>query len=190
MDAMSVIEHDGDGDTIYAIDRISEELLVEFFSREVAPITPIVLIAEGIAAAGQRTQQLATDRPNRGDGTNLQDIQLAVQTEIPLVKQHLSDTLWAIKGHGAKAERFNRVNGHRSPLPLQPSRAATIAHGFAMLSRFFPGARDVIAAIDEDLGLPADFYRDAVVHAREIRDRFTFLDLAADSGLFEAGLAP
>jgi len=42
----------------------------------------------------------------------------------------------------------------------------------------------------EDLGLPADFYRDAVVHAREIRDRFTFLDLAADSGVFEAGLAP
>ncbi len=42
----------------------------------------------------------------------------------------------------------------------------------------------------EDLGLPVDFYRDAVVHAREIRDRFTFLDLAADSGTFEAGLAP
>jgi glycerol-1-phosphate dehydrogenase [NAD(P)+] len=42
----------------------------------------------------------------------------------------------------------------------------------------------------EDLALPTDFYRDAVVHAREIRDRFTFLDLAADSGLFEAGLAP
>ena len=42
----------------------------------------------------------------------------------------------------------------------------------------------------EDLGLPADFYRDAVEHAREIRDRFTFLDLAADSGVFEAGSAP
>ena len=42
----------------------------------------------------------------------------------------------------------------------------------------------------QDLGLPDDFYRDAVVHAREIRDRFTFLDLAADSGAFEAGLAP
>lgn len=42
----------------------------------------------------------------------------------------------------------------------------------------------------DDLGLPTDFYRDAVVHAREIRDRFTFLDLAADSGLFEAGYRP
>jgi len=33
------------------------------------------------------------------------------------------------------------------------------------------------------LGWPADFYRDAVRHAREIRSRRTFLDLAADSGV-------
>jgi glycerol-1-phosphate dehydrogenase [NAD(P)+] len=33
-----------------------------------------------------------------------------------------------------------------------------------------------------DFGLPAAFYRQAVLHAREIRDRFTFLDLAAESG--------
>lgn len=186
LDAMSLIDHDGEGDTIYAVDRISEDLLVDFFSREIAPITPIVLIAEGLAA-GKVVLPLGTPEseavwriiidpidgtrglmyqkrsawiltgvaPNLGDATNLQDIELAVQTEIPLVKQHLSDSLWAIKGHGAEAERFNRVNGRRSPLPLQPSRAATIAHGFAMLSRFFPGARDVIAAIDEEIVLKA-----------------------------------
>lgn len=33
-----------------------------------------------------------------------------------------------------------------------------------------------------DLGIPEVAYRDAVRHAREIRDRYTFLDLAADSG--------
>lgn len=32
-----------------------------------------------------------------------------------------------------------------------------------------------------DLGIPEAAYRDAVLHAREIRDRYTFLDLAADS---------
>ena len=42
----------------------------------------------------------------------------------------------------------------------------------------------------EDLGLPPDVYREAVTHAREIRNRFTFLDLAADSGLFDADFAP
>jgi glycerol-1-phosphate dehydrogenase [NAD(P)+] len=35
----------------------------------------------------------------------------------------------------------------------------------------------------EDLGLDPSFYRAAVLHAREIRNRFTILDLAADSGL-------
>ena len=49
LDAMSSIDHDGDGDTIYAVDRISEDLLVAFFSKEISPITPIILIAEGIA---------------------------------------------------------------------------------------------------------------------------------------------
>ena len=33
-----------------------------------------------------------------------------------------------------------------------------------------------------DIGVPADFYRRAVGQAREIRDRYTFLDLAGDSG--------
>ena len=37
----------------------------------------------------------------------------------------------------------------------------------------------------EDLHWPRAFYHDAVRHAREIRDRYTFLDLAADSGVFE-----
>ncbi len=34
----------------------------------------------------------------------------------------------------------------------------------------------------EALYWPRPFYRDAVRHAREMRNRYTFLDLAADSG--------
>jgi glycerol-1-phosphate dehydrogenase [NAD(P)+] len=37
-----------------------------------------------------------------------------------------------------------------------------------------------------DLGLPARFYRAAVRHAREIRDRYSILDLAGDAGVLEA----
>ncbi len=37
----------------------------------------------------------------------------------------------------------------------------------------------------EELGWPADFYRGAVIHARDIRNRYIFLDLAADSGGFD-----
>ncbi|PWE56444.1 3-dehydroquinate synthase [Metarhizobium album] len=36
-----------------------------------------------------------------------------------------------------------------------------------------------------DLGLPSEFYREAVVHCREMRNRYSFLDLAADAGILE-----
>jgi glycerol-1-phosphate dehydrogenase [NAD(P)+] len=36
-----------------------------------------------------------------------------------------------------------------------------------------------------DLGFPHSFYREIVLHSREVRDRFTMLDVAADSGMLE-----
>ena len=170
------------GDTIYAVDRVSEELLVDFFTREIATRVPIVLIAEGLEN-GKLTLPAGTPEsdarwrvivdpidgtrgimyqkrsawiltgvaPNHGPQTNLSHIQLAVQTEIPLIKQHLSDVVWAVAGQGVGAERFNRLTGERQSLPLFPSKATTIAHGYAMISRFFPGAREELAAIDEEI---------------------------------------
>ena len=37
-----------------------------------------------------------------------------------------------------------------------------------------------------ELGLSQDFYREVVIHSREIRDRYTMLDVAAESGILEA----
>lgn len=182
LEDLAAIAKEEAGDTIYAIDRVSEELLLEFFSREIAPHTPLVLIAEGLdggqivlptgtpAADAQwriivdpidgtrgimyqkRSAWILTGiAPNHGPNTNLAHIQFALQTEIPLIKQHLSDMVWAIAGQGVQAERYNRLTGERHPLHLQPSRATSIAHGFAMISRFFPGAREELAAIDEEI---------------------------------------
>jgi len=181
-DALAGIAEEADGDTIYAIDKVSEDLLVEFFLREVAPHGPIVLIAEGLHGGKvvlprgtseadckwrvivdpidgtrgimyqKRSAWILTGvAPNLGSKTDLRDIELAVMTEIPLVKQHLSDVLWAVRGAGAKSERFNRLTGERAPLPLQPSGAPTIAHGYSTIARFFPGAREELAAIDEEV---------------------------------------
>ena len=182
LEDLAGIAREEEGDTIYAIDRVSEELLIEFFEREVAPATPLVLIAEGLpggqvvlprgSSESEAVWRIIVDpidgtrglmyqkrsawvltgvAPNRGPKTDLQDIELAIQTEVPLVKQHLSDVVWAVRGEGAQAERFNRLTGSRTPLHLHPSGADTIAHGFAMLARFFPGARDELAAIDEEI---------------------------------------
>ena len=89
--------------------------------------------------------------PNRGPLTSLVDIELAVMTEVPLIKQHLSDQLWAVAGQGAAGERLNRLTGETQRLAPQPSRAASIAYGYGSIARYFPGARDVLAAIEEEL---------------------------------------
>ncbi|RMG93435.1 MAG: inositol monophosphatase [Chloroflexi bacterium] len=182
LDDISRIDHESESDTIYAIDRVSEQVIVDWFTREVASQTPVVLVAEGLAGgemvlpAGTPPEKavwriiidpidgtrglmyqkrsawvLTGVAPNRGQETGLQDIELAVQTEIPLVKQHLSDVLWAERGQGVQGVRFNRLTGEKRPFFPTPSRATTIAHGFAMIARFFPGARDELAAIDEEI---------------------------------------
>jgi hypothetical protein len=74
-----------------------------------------------------------------------------VQTELPPAKQTLADVAWAVRGEGARAERHDLLTGERRPLALRPSRAPTIAHGYATVSRFFPGAREELAAIDEEV---------------------------------------
>ena len=42
-----------------------------------------------------------------------------------------------------------------------------------------------VAREPEDLGLSRDLYREAVLHAHELRDRFTLLDLATMTGIIE-----
>lgn len=183
---MTRVADESSGDTIYAIDRISEEILLSSLERELAPRVPFVLIAEGIhggrivlprgTSEGEAAWQIIVDpidgtrglmyqkrsgwiltgvAPNAGINTCLDDIELAIQTEIPLVKQHLSDSVWALRGQQVTALRHNRLTGQSVELHLQPSRAPSIAHGFAMISRFFPGAREELAAIDEELVLGA-----------------------------------
>ena len=89
--------------------------------------------------------------PNRGSETRLSEVELALQTEIPIKKQYLSDQLWALRGEGSLAERHNLLTGGQQPLKLSPSSVETIQFGYAAISRFFPGMRDVLASIEDEL---------------------------------------
>ncbi len=89
--------------------------------------------------------------PNKGRYTSLSDITVAVQTEIPTSKQFRADVLWAVKGKGSEAEGYNRFDGSSTKIVPRPSQADSIEHGFAMLSRFFPGAKDVLGQVEEVL---------------------------------------
>jgi len=183
---LAAIAREEEGDTIYAVDRVSEDLLIDFFQKEIASVVPIVLIAEGLPS-GKVTLPEGVDEketkwriivdpidgtrglmyqkrsawiltgvaPNLGNETSLADIEFAIQTEIPTLKQHLSDSVWSERGKGIVAERFNRLTRESNALTLKRSRASTIAHGYSQVARFFPGARDELAAIDEEIVLGA-----------------------------------
>ena len=179
LESMAAIDRDDEGDTIYAIDVVGESIVTRFSDRLARDRAIIVVAEglpggrrtypDGADAASadwwivvdpidgtrglmyqKRSAWILTGvAPNHGPETSLRDIELAVQTEIPLVKQHLSDQLWAVRGDGAHAQRYNRLTGTHSPLALKPSTATSIAHGYATISRFFPSARDELAAIDD-----------------------------------------
>ena len=185
VEALAAVDRDVEGDTIYGIDVIAEEILAQWASVLANEYT-FVLVAEGLPG-GRRCYPEGHDpasvdwwivvdpidgtrglmyqkrsawvltgvAPNRGAATSLRDVVLAVQTEIPLVKQHLSDQMWALRDGGVQVQRFNRLTGESVPIRLRPSTAASIEHGYASIVRFFPGARDVLAAIDEAVVLGA-----------------------------------
>lgn len=180
-EALASIDRDEQGDTIYAIDVLAEQIISRFAGKLERQHT-FVLVAEGLPD-GRRCHPAGADEasvdwriiidpidgtrgvmyqkrsawiltavaPNRGPATSLRDVVLAVQTEIPLVKQHLSDQLWAVRGEGVRAHRYNRLTRVGVPIHLRPSGASSIAHGYASISRFFPGGRDELAALDEQI---------------------------------------
>src|SRR5438270_1537967 len=56
----------------------------------------------------------------------LSEIQLAMQTELPTPRSHLSDRLWATVGSGAYAETANLETGAVRAFRPRPSRADTL----------------------------------------------------------------
>jgi hypothetical protein len=178
-EVMARVVSEGSGDTVFEIDRVSEAALIERFEelarewplvlifegqesdgvilpRGTAPeeaelrvIVDPVDGSRGLMYQKRSAWILTGVAPDRGPQTTLADVELAVQTEIPTLKQHLCDSLWAIAGVGATGERLDRISGQRSPLSPKPSGSTTIAQGYGGLSRFMPGARAELAAVDD-----------------------------------------
>ena len=171
----AVANEDGEGDVSYNIDIASEEMIEHFFSCN--PIEGgIVVISEGSgkqvypAAINERdaryrllidpidgTREIMYNKRsawvitavanNRGESTNLSDVFLSVQTELPVKKQTLASFVYAEKGCGAWEEIWDIGSRKQTAKAerLQPSRSKNIDHGYAVFSNYFPGVRDVIS---------------------------------------------
>lgn len=178
---LGTVDRDLPGDTIFRLDAIAEPILLQLFGEaaQVAPFVLLaeglsegeVTLPEDQSPSGvpwrvivdpidgtrglvyqKRSAWILTAvAVNRGPDTRLRDVVAAVQTEIPTIKQHLFDQLWWTQEKGVRAVRHNRLTGEKIAFYPRPSSADTILHGYAMLSRFFPGARDVMAAVEERL---------------------------------------
>ncbi|MHC5064303.1 MAG: FIG domain-containing protein [Planctomycetota bacterium] len=165
------------GDTIFGLDISAEEAILPL-CEEWAKDTSFVLVAEGIEpSTGKKfgrnpewrlildpvdgTRGLMYDKRSawslaglarEGEGgARLQDIELAVMSELPTSRQNLADRLWAVRGQGAFGERYNLDTGEGKELPLVPSKETDLRHGFATVCNFFQGGKELISRLEEEL---------------------------------------
>lgn len=137
---------------------------------------------------------LAGVAPNKGSATRLRDIEVAVMTELPTSKMGVADVLWAIKGQGAHGRRVDLRSGDSQLLPLQPSQARGIDHGFASIANFFPGTKTLASETMEHLVRnligPADVTRATVFDDQYISTGGQFYELIVGHDRFNADLRP
>lgn len=183
MDAVSlsaVADYAG-GDTIYAVDKFSEEAILTWFGKNWPAQWPVQVVMEGIEhdlcfPEGKDvsethwkclldpidgTRGLMYDKrsawalggiaPQKGGETRLSDIVAAAMTEIPVTKQWRADQLSATVGGPLVTEAVDVRGRSSSPICLAPSAASDFSHGFASLVKFFPEGRTLTAQIEERL---------------------------------------
>lgn len=177
LESLSGVAHVTEADTIYNIDRVTEEAIVRWLEaswpadlacnlimegleeplvlpRNATPKTTLILDpidgTRGLMYDKRSAWALAGLAGTTGPSASLQDIQVAVMTELHTTKQGSSDQLSAIRGAGAKGTRLTLSDAQQTPLPLRPSRATEFTHGFASLAKFFPQGKALTAAIEED----------------------------------------
>jgi fructose-1,6-bisphosphatase/inositol monophosphatase family enzyme len=167
---MALVAGHTSADTIYAIDRVADDALVEWFEQH---WNGVELVSEGldepvvlgtdpewtvIVDSIDGTRELMYDKRSAWclgaaapRGGSLRDVVAAAMTELPTTKQTFADQLSAVRGRGIVAERVDIGNGARTTLAVQPSRATDLEHGFAGVAKFFPPGKVALAELETEL---------------------------------------
>ena len=175
MGGMATVAGATAADTIYKIDRVVDETLLEWFDRHWPDVE---VVSEGldepviIGATPRWTVIVDTIDGTRGlmydkrpawclaaaapHGGSLRDVVVAAMTELPASKQGAADQISGVRGFGVTAERIDLSGGERQPLAIRPSTAVDLEHGFGGLAKFFvPGKVELArleAALFDSLG--------------------------------------
>lgn len=168
-------------DTIFHVDKLTEEVIFEWLSAYWPKTWPVELVMEGgtpgatfpIGVPVGRTEwklildpidgtrcimydkrsawTLAGLAPQRGARTGVQDIVVAAMTELPTSKAGAADQFSAIRGGRLVATRHDLRTGGARKWMPAPSRAKTCDHGFASVVKFFPEGKAEAAEFEEAL---------------------------------------
>ncbi len=180
-------EHGNEGNVVYPRGCREEDAQIRLI---VDPIDG----TRGIMYDKRAAWALAGVAPNKGKNTRLRDIEVAVMTELPTSKMGFADVLTAIKGSGAKGMRVNLATGVSQPLPISPSTATGIDHGFASVANFFPGTKRLASELMEHLVAnligPADVTKATVFDDQYICTGGQFYELIVGHDRFNADLRP
>ncbi|MFZ4775335.1 MAG: inositol monophosphatase [Terrimicrobiaceae bacterium] len=179
-DLSSVSGHAG-GDTIYAVDKFSEQAILEWFEKTWPVQWPVQVVMEGIehdlcfpagtAVGGTAwkcildpidgTRGIMYDKrsawalggiaPQKGEETMLSGIVAAAMTEIPTSKQWRADQFSTTLEGPLVGASHDVRQNSIHPLAASPSAAKDFAHGFSSLVKFFPEGRTLTAQIEERL---------------------------------------
>jgi hypothetical protein len=166
---MSTIVGQTVADTIYAVDKLADDTLINWFEEHWPDVR---LVSEGLdepVELGRPDWTVIIDSIDgtRGlmydkraawclvaaapvDGT-LSDIAAAAMTELPTVKQGFSDQLSGVRGVGLSADRLDLMSGARRRLPIQPSSAQDLEHGYGGFAKFFVPGKPALAELENEL---------------------------------------
>ena len=134
-----------------------------------------------LSMARLHQHMLASDRPLSVHATQIDVAGMNRRFGVEVASQCLAELKQkAFDRDGAMA--FNRKLEHTWPELRRELAAFTIP--VDEMRRLLSAAGGATRATE--LGVPVDLYREAIVHCREMRNRFSFLDIAADAGTLEA----
>jgi fructose-1,6-bisphosphatase/inositol monophosphatase family enzyme len=168
---MAAVAGETVADTIYAIDRVADDTLIDWFEEH---WPGVLVVSEGLdepvlvgdAAAWtvivdsiDGTRGLMYDKRSAwclaaaapGPGRGLADIVAAAMTELPTAKQGAADQLSASRGAGLRAERVDVAGHARMPLDVRPSGATDLEHSFSGLAKFFLPGKQALASLEAEL---------------------------------------
>jgi fructose-1,6-bisphosphatase/inositol monophosphatase family enzyme len=167
---MAAVAGETVADTIYAIDRVADDTLIDWFEEhwpgvlvvsegldepvvvgDVAAWTVIVDTIDGTRGLMYDKRSawcLAAVAP---PGGGLADIVAAAMTELPTAKQGAADQLSATRGGGLRAARVDLVGRTRTLMDVRPSGATDLEHSFSGLAKFFLPGKPALASLEAEL---------------------------------------